>query len=118
MNCLSCLLILRTYGPYLSTLEIATIRKLFAARTTSAECSALVVRNCHAAQLGRVYGPRSCNSNIIWLWLEGPAIVPGQDTRITAIIISVGKSLAAFSISLAIGRSAWASVLPWFLNGN
>ena len=61
---MSYILILRTYGPYLSTLEIATIRKLFAARTTSAECSALVVRNCHAAQLGRVYGPRSCNSNI------------------------------------------------------
>src|SRR5277367_978021 len=53
----------RSVGPYLSTLEIAIIRELFAARTTSAECSALVVRNCHAAQLGRVYGPRSCNSN-------------------------------------------------------
>jgi len=42
---------------------IATIRKLFAARTTSAESSALVVRYCDAAQLDRVYGPRSCNSN-------------------------------------------------------
>ena len=41
----------------------ATIRKLFLARTTSAESSALVVRNCHAAQPDRVYGPRSCNSN-------------------------------------------------------
>ena len=60
---MNCILILQTYGPYLSTLEIATIRKLFAARTTLAECSALVIRNCHAAQLGRVYGPRSCNSN-------------------------------------------------------
>lgn len=59
-----------------------------------------------------------CIAAIIWLWLKGPALVPGQDTRITAIIISVGKGLAGFSISLAIGRSAWASVLPWFLNGN
>jgi hypothetical protein len=49
-----------------------------------------------------------CIAAIIWLWVEGPALVPGQDTRITAIIISVGKSLAAFSISLAIGRSAQA----------
>src|SRR5271170_4577171 len=63
MYCLSYLLILRTVGLYLSTLGIATICKLFAARTTLAECSALVVRNCYAAQLGRVYGPRSCNSN-------------------------------------------------------
>ena len=60
---LSCLLILRTYGPYLSTVEVATTRKLFAARTTSAESPASVVRNRHTAQLGRVYGPRSCNSN-------------------------------------------------------
>jgi hypothetical protein len=59
-----------------------------------------------------------CIAAIIWLWLEGPTLVPGQDTRITAIIIFVGKSLVAFSISLAIGRSAWASVLPRFLNGN
>jgi len=28
------------YGPYLSTVEVATIRKLFAARTTPAENSA------------------------------------------------------------------------------
>jgi hypothetical protein len=59
-----------------------------------------------------------CIAAIIWLWLKGPAIVPGQDTRITAIMISVGKSLAVFSISLATSRSAWASVLPRFLNGN
>jgi hypothetical protein len=59
-----------------------------------------------------------CIAAIIWLWLEGPALVPGQDTRITAIIISVGKSLAVFSISLATSRSAWASILPRFLNGN
>src|ERR1700722_9270838 len=70
------MLILRTYGPYLSTLGIATIRKLFAARTTLAECSALVVRNCHAAQLGRVYGPRSCNSNKL-----GAAAVPTLGTN-------------------------------------
>jgi hypothetical protein len=59
-----------------------------------------------------------CIAAIIWLWLEGPMLVPGQDTRITAIVISVGKSLAAFSIGLAIYRSAWASVLPRVLNGN
>ena len=59
-----------------------------------------------------------CIAAIIWLWLEGPTLVPGQDTRITAIMISVGRSLAVFYISLAIGRSAWASVLPRFLNGN
>jgi hypothetical protein len=59
-----------------------------------------------------------CIAAIIWLWLEGPTLVPGQDTRITAIIISVGKSGAAFFIGLAICRSAWASVLPQVLNGN
>jgi hypothetical protein len=59
-----------------------------------------------------------CIAAIIWLWLEGPTLVPGQDTRITAIIISVGKSGAAFFIGLAICRSAWASVLPRVLNGN
>jgi len=31
----------------------------------SAEHSALIVCNCNAAQLGRVYGLQSCNSNII-----------------------------------------------------
>jgi hypothetical protein len=59
-----------------------------------------------------------CIAAIIWLWLEGPTLVPGQDTRITAIIISVGKSLAAFFIGLAIYRSAWASVLHRVLKGN
>jgi hypothetical protein len=56
---LSCLPILRTYGPYLSTVEVATLRKLFAARKTSAECSALMVRNCHAVQLDQVYSSRA-----------------------------------------------------------
>jgi len=37
---LSYLMILRTVGPYLSTVKVATIRKLFAARTTPAENSA------------------------------------------------------------------------------
>jgi len=32
-------------------------------RTVSADGSTLTVRNCHAAQLGRVYCSRSCNSN-------------------------------------------------------
>jgi len=56
-------LILQTEGPYLCTIVVVTTRKLFAARTTSAESSASVVRNRHTAQLGRVYGPPSCNSN-------------------------------------------------------
>jgi len=62
MNCIF-FLILWTYGPYLSAVKVVTTRKLFAARTTSAESSASVVRNRHTAQLGSVYGPRSCNSN-------------------------------------------------------
>jgi len=60
---LSCLVILRTVGPYLSTVKVATVCKLFATCTIPAECSAQVVCNCHTAQLGRVYSPRSCNSN-------------------------------------------------------
>src|SRR6266700_1923636 len=59
-----------------------------------------------------------CIAAVVWLWLEGPALVPGQDTRITAIVISVGRSLAAFFTSIAIARSAWASFLPRFVNGS
>jgi len=59
-----------------------------------------------------------CIAAVIWLWLEGPVLVPGQDTRITAIVISVGRNLAAFFISTAIARSAWATFLPRFLDGN
>src|SRR5271168_4562912 len=88
MYCLSYLLILRTVGLYLSTLGIATICKLFAARTTSAECSALVVRNCHAAQLGRVYGPRSCNSNSL-PWRPKNLQTPNQTLRLS---IETGRS--------------------------
>jgi hypothetical protein len=44
MNCLSYLQILQTYGPYLSMVKVAAIRKPFAARTMPAESSALVVR--------------------------------------------------------------------------
>jgi hypothetical protein len=67
-------LFLWTYGPYLSTVHLATARKQFAARTTSAETSALAARNCHpdqlvrdtvhATQLNKVYSTHSCNSNI------------------------------------------------------
>ena len=68
-------IVLWTYGPYLSTVHLATARKqFFAARTTSAEISALAVRNCHpdqlvrdtvhTVQLDKVYSVRSCYSNI------------------------------------------------------
>jgi len=58
-----------------------------------------------------------CISAVAWLAWHGPAIVPGQDTRITAIIISLGSRLASFFIGSAIVRSAWAAFLPHVLAG-
>jgi hypothetical protein len=58
---------------------------------------------------------RACIGGIVWLWLHGPALVPRQDTRITAIIISVGSRLAGFFISAAFARSAWAAFLQQIL---
>lgn len=65
---------------------------------------------------------------IVWLWLEGPTLVPGQDTRITAIIISVGKSRAAFfyracHLQICIGfcsssSSQWQSYSYTYLGWN
>jgi hypothetical protein len=47
--------ILRAYGPYLSSDEVATIcMPSIASRTTPTESSALVVRNCHSSQLDMV----------------------------------------------------------------
>jgi hypothetical protein len=54
---------------------------------------------------------------ILWLALHGPALVPGQDTRITAIMISAGSRLAGLFMGAAIIRSAWAAFLPRVLAG-
>jgi hypothetical protein len=59
----------------------------------------------------------TCIGMIIWLALHGPALVPGQDTRITAIMISVGSRLAGLFIGTALVRSAWAAFLPHVLAG-
>jgi hypothetical protein len=53
-----------------------------------------------------------------WLALNGPMLVPGQDTRITSIIISLGSRVASVIISTAILRSAWACFLPTVLRGS
>jgi hypothetical protein len=59
----------------------------------------------------------TCIGATAWLAWHGPALVPGQDTRITAIIISFGSRLAGFFIGAAIVRSAWAVFLPRVLAG-
>src|SRR5277367_2952578 len=59
----------------------------------------------------------TCIGMIIWLALHGPALVPGQDTRITAIMISVGSRLSGLFIGVALVRSAWAAFLPHVLVG-
>jgi hypothetical protein len=50
--------------------------------------------------------------------MHGPALVPGQDSRITAIIIFIGSRLASLFIVTAIARSAWASFLQHVLAGD
>jgi hypothetical protein len=65
-------------------------------------------------QLGLLY-IGACIGMIVWLALHGPALVPQQDTRITAIIISVGSRLAGLFISAAFARSAWAAFLQQLL---
>jgi hypothetical protein len=98
-------LILRTYGPYLSTVQVVTIRKEFAARTTSAEGSALTVYNCHldqlvkdavhAVQLDKVYSTRSCNSNIFdLLYLTHPLSLrkSSKATGIARCLVERAKS--------------------------
>jgi hypothetical protein len=57
----------------------------------------------------------TCICTIFWLLVHGPVLVPGQDTRIPAIIISVGGRLSRFFINAAIIRSAWAALLPTVL---
>src|SRR5271168_2491260 len=59
-----------------------------------------------------------CVAAIIWLWVSGPLEVPGQDTRITAVIISVGRSLASLFIGIALARAAWGSFIPQLVDGS
>lgn len=59
-----------------------------------------------------------CIALVAWLAIHGPVLVPGQDTRITAIIISSGSRLVWLIISTAIFRCAWASLLPRVLSGS
>lgn len=59
----------------------------------------------------------TCLAAILWLAFHGPALVPGQDTRITAIMISAGSRLAGLFIGAAFIRSAWAAFLPHVLAG-
>jgi hypothetical protein len=54
----------------------------------------------------------ACLTMVAWLAFHGPAIVPGQDTRITAVLISTGSRLAWLFICAALLRSAWGSLLP------
>lgn len=58
-----------------------------------------------------------CIALVSWLAIHGPAVVPGQDTRITAIIISLGSRLVSLIIQTAILRSAWSFLLPRVLRG-
>jgi hypothetical protein len=59
----------------------------------------------------------TCLGAMGWLKLHGPALVPAQDTRITAIMISVGSRLTGLFIGTALVRSAWAAFLPHVLTG-
>jgi hypothetical protein len=58
-----------------------------------------------------------CICAIVWLAVHGPILVPGQDTRISAFIISFSSRLAWLIISAALIRSAWASFLQHILRG-
>lgn len=58
-----------------------------------------------------------CIAMVVWLAVHGAVLVPGQDTRITAILISFGSRLSWLIISLALVRSAWASFLHRILAG-
>jgi hypothetical protein len=59
-----------------------------------------------------------CVAAIIWLWVSGPLEVPGQDTRITAAIISVGRSLASLFIGISLARAAWGAFIPQLVDGS
>ena len=58
-----------------------------------------------------------CIAAIIWLWINGPVEVPGQDTRITAVIISLGRTLASVFIGIALARAAWGSFTKQLVDG-
>lgn len=59
-----------------------------------------------------------CIALVAWLAIHGPALVPGQDTRITSIIISFGSRVLSVIMTTAILRSAWACFLPTVLHGS
>jgi hypothetical protein len=59
-----------------------------------------------------------CIALVAWLAIHGPMLVPGQDTRITSIVISLGSRVMSVIISTAILRSAWACLLPSVLRGS
>src|SRR6202048_1038769 len=56
-------------------------------------------------------------ATVMWLALHGPAQVPAQDTRITAVLISVFSRLSCLVVGAALIRSAWASFLNNVLSG-
>jgi hypothetical protein len=58
-----------------------------------------------------------CIAAITWLWVSGPLEVPGQDTRKSAVIISIGRSLASLFIGIALARAAWGSFIPQLVDG-
>src|SRR2546423_4728892 len=59
----------------------------------------------------------TCLAGFAWLALHGPALVPGQDTRITSILISTGSRMSILIIGVALLRYAWASILPDIVAG-
>jgi hypothetical protein len=116
-------IVLWTYGPYLSTVHLATARKqFFAARTTSAEISALAVRNCHpdqlvrdtvhTVQLDKVYSIRSCYSNIFdLLYLTHPLSLRRSSkatsiVRCLALVDSFGLIVPGYLLVLVVVQSS------------
>ena len=59
----------------------------------------------------------ACITTVAWLALHGPTLVPGQDTRITAVLISIGSRVACLVVNIALIRSAWVSFLHHVLSG-
>jgi hypothetical protein len=59
----------------------------------------------------------TCLAAILWLALHGLALVPGQDTWITAIMIYTGSRLSGLFIGAALVRFAGAAFLPHVLAG-
>jgi hypothetical protein len=101
---------------------LATARKQFAARTTSAEISALAVRNCHpdqlvrdtvyATQLNKVYSTHSCSSNIFDLsYLTHPLSLRRSSkatgiVRCLALVDSFGLLVPGYLLVLVVVQSS------------